>query len=42
MAYAIIYTLPGVPCLYYGDGDAGLPRPLQPCAFFCWDSHESA
>ena len=19
MAYAIIYTLPGVPCLYYGD-----------------------
>ena len=32
MAYAIIYTLPGVPCLYYGDEIAmqGLPGPLQP------------
>ena len=41
MAYAIIYTLPGVPCLYYGDeiGMQGYRDPFNR-AFFCWDSHE--
>ena len=41
MAYAIIYTLPGVPCLYYGDeiGMQGYRAPFNR-AFFCWDSHE--
>ena len=29
MAYAIIYTLPGVPCLYYGD-EAGLTGMADP------------
>ena len=41
MAYAIIYTLPGVPCVYYGDeiGMQGYRDPFNR-AFFCWDSHE--
>ena len=41
MAYAIIYTLPGVPCLYYGDeiGMQGYRAPFNR-AFFHWDSHE--
>ncbi len=41
MAYAIIYTLPGVPCLYYGDeiGMQGYRDPFNR-SFFCWDSHE--
>ena len=41
MAYAIIYTLPGVPCLYYGDeiGMQGYRDPFNR-AFFHWDSHE--
>ena len=41
MAYAIIYTLPGVPCLYYGDeiGMQGYRDPFNR-AFYCWDSHE--
>ena len=41
MAYAIIYTLPGVPCLYYGDeiGMQGYRDPFNR-GFYCWDSHE--
>ena len=41
MAYAIIYTLPGVPCLYYGDEIAmqGYRDPFNR-AFFRWDAHE--
>jgi len=41
MAYAIIYTLPGVPCLYYGDeiGMQGYRDPFNR-SFYCWDSHE--
>ncbi len=41
MAYAIIYTLPGVPCLYYGDEIAmqGYRDPFNR-GFYCWDSHE--
>ena len=40
MAYAIIYTLPGVPCLYYGDEIAmqGYRDPFNR-AFFRWDAH---
>ena len=31
LGYAMIFTLPGVPCIYYGDEIAmQLPRPLQP------------
>ena len=41
MAYAIIYTLPGVPCLYYGDeiGMQGYRDPFNR-GFYCWNSHE--
>ena len=41
MAYAIIYTLPGVPCLYYGDeiGMQGYRDPFNR-GYYCWDSHE--
>ena len=41
MAYAIIYTLPGVPCLYYGDEIAmqGYRDPFNR-AFFDWNSTE--
>ncbi len=42
MAYAIIYTLPGVPCLYYGDEIAmqGYRDPFNR-AFFDWNFTES-
>ena len=32
LAYALLFTLPGVPCIYYGDEIAmqGYPRPVQP------------
>ena len=41
MAYAIIYTLPGLPCLYYGDeiGMQGYRDPFNR-GYYCWDSHE--
>ena len=41
MAYAIIYTLPGVPCLYYGD-EIAMQCYRDPFnrAFFRWDAHE--
>ena len=41
MAYAIIYTLPGVPCLYYGDeiGMQGYRDPFNR-AYFDWNSTE--
>ena len=41
MAYAIIYTLPGVPCLYYGDeiGMQGYRDPFNR-AFYRWDTRE--
>ena len=41
LAYAMLYTLPGVPCVYYGDeiGMQGYRDPFNR-AFFCWDSHE--
>ena len=41
MAYAIIYPLPGVPCLYYGDeiGMQGYRDPFNR-GFYCWNSHE--
>lgn len=35
LAYAMIFTLPGIPSIYYGDeiGMAGLQGPVQPCLF---------
>src|SRR5699024_3029309 len=41
MAYAIIFTLPGVPCVYYGDEIAmqGYRNPFNR-GFYLWDSHE--
>ncbi len=41
MAYAIIFTLPGVPCVYYGDeiGMQGYRDPFNR-AFYHWDTHE--
>ena len=41
LGYAMIFTLPGVPCIYYGDeiGMQGYRDPFNR-AFFCWDSHE--
>ena len=41
LGYAMIFTLPGVPCIYYGDEIAmqGYRDPFNR-AFFCWDSHE--
>ena len=41
MAYAIIFTLPGVPCVYYGDEIAmqGYRDPFNR-GFYLWDSHE--
>ncbi len=41
MAYAIIFTLPGVPCVYYGDeiGMQGYRDPFNR-AFYRWDAHE--
>ena len=40
-AYDIIYPLPGLPCLYYGD-ELSMKRYRHHFnrAFFCWDSHE--
>ena len=41
MAYAILFTLPGVPCVYYGDEIAmqGYRDPFNR-GFYLWDSHE--
>ena len=41
MAYAIIFTLPGVPCVYYGDeiGMQGYRDPFNR-GYYLWDSHE--
>lgn len=41
MAYAMIYTLPGVPCIYYGDeiGMQGYRDPFNR-AFYRWGSPE--
>ena len=41
MAYAILFTLPGVPCVYYGDeiGMQGYRDPFNR-GFYLWDSHE--
>ena len=41
MAYAIIFTLPGAPCIYYGDEIAmqGYRDPFNR-GFYLWDSHE--
>ena len=41
MAYAIIFTLPGVPCIYYGDeiGMQGYRDPFNR-AFYPWDTTE--
>ena len=41
LGYAMIFTLPGVPCLYYGDEIAmqGYRDPFNR-AFFRWDAHE--
>ena len=41
LGYAMIFTLPGVPCVYYGDeiGMQGYRDPFNR-AFFHWDSHE--
>ena len=38
---ALLLSLPGSPCLYYGDeiGMQGYRDPFNR-AFFCWDSHE--
>lgn len=42
MAYALIYTLPGVPSVYYGDeiGMQGYKDPFNR-AYFNWESHEN-
>ncbi len=42
MAYALIFTLPGVPCIYYGDevGMQGYRDPFNR-AFYPWDSRET-
>ena len=41
MAYAIIFTLPGVPCVHYGDeiGMQGYRDPFNR-GYYLWDSHE--
>ena len=41
LGYAMIFTLPGVPCIYYGDEIAmqGYRDPFNR-AFFRWDAHE--
>ena len=41
LAYAILYTLPGVPCIYYGDevGMQGYRDPFNR-AFYPWDTTE--
>ena len=41
MAYAIIYSLPGVPCLYYGD-EIGMQGYRDPFTrdYYCWTRHE--
>ena len=41
LGYAMIFTLPGVPCVYYGDEIAmqGYRDPFNR-AFFRWDAHE--
>ena len=41
LGYAMIYTLPGVPCIYYGDeiGMQGYRDPFNR-AFFDWNSTE--
>lgn len=43
LAYAMIYTLPGVPCVYYGDeiGMQGYRDPFNR-AYFDWNSTERA
>ena len=42
MAYAILFTLPGVPCVYYGDevGMQGYRDPFNR-AYYDWDSAEN-
>ena len=44
MAYAIIYTLPGVPCLYYGDeiGMQGYRDPFNRCLLYTSPSPRDA
>ncbi len=41
LAYAMLYTLPGVPCVYYGDeiGMQGYRDPFNR-AYFDWNSTE--
>ena len=42
LAYALVFTLPGVPSIYYGDeiGMQGYKDPFNR-AFFNWNSHEN-
>ena len=42
MAYALLYTLPGVPCIYYGDevGMQGYKDPFNR-GYYDWDSTEN-